>query len=208
MENTSDFSSYYTDKKLIAFDLYWTCLERLKQAKFKISKEIYINLQTSHHSIKDIQKLLNISDDKFKEIQSQIEEDIANTKLYDDVKETFIYLKSKWYKIAAVSNLSSFYEKPINDLFSEWDFDYKILSFNEWTLKPNLDFFQKIQKKTWFKNNEIILIWDNLKLDIKWAINAWIDAIHIDRNSENIWQIIDKKIFIKISTLKDLIKLL
>jgi FMN phosphatase YigB (HAD superfamily) len=202
----------YQDKKLIAFDLYWTCINH----PFKyvwIPADLLQIFKTTPISLKDIQerklekdwKKLKIDND----LIENIKKDIKCTFLFPDTLETLNYIKSKWYQTAVVSNLSKDYAEPLDRLIPEWLFDYKVLSFDVWVNKPDPKIYEYLKSLSWIDFKDMVMIWDSLKADIMWANKVWITPIHLNRNEVWIKEAHKKWIdFIQISTLADLKKIL
>lgn len=205
------------EKKLIAFDLYDTCIHHEKN--LSDYKKIFSHKWISQDTIKNIWDILqktpkNIEDVDFwlpqyliDEINNLTQKNIATTVLYPDTIPTLEYLKSKWYKIAVISNLAQKYEIPLRSLFLKWIFDYEALSFNVGEIKPNPWIFENIKNKSWIDFKDMIMIWDKLDMDVRWAKNVWIDGIQIDRTMKEKWPIY-KEDYVKISTLSELKKIL
>lgn len=205
------------EKKLIAFDLYDTCIHHEKN--LSDYKKIFSHENISDITIKNIRDILqktpiNIEDANFSipknlidEINNLTQKNIATTVLYPDTIPTLNYLKSKWYKLAVISNLAKKYERPLRELFPKWIFDYEALSFNIWDIKPNPWIFESIRDQSGVDFNDMIMIWDKLDIDVWWAKNVWIDGIQIDRTMKEKWPIY-KEDYIKISTLSELKKIL
>ena len=84
-------------------------------------------------------------------------------------------------------------------------FDYKILSYDVGMQKPDKQIFDHLKHISWYGSDEIVMVGDSFSSDVKWAKNADIDAIHVDRSSE--WILYHKE-HISISTLKQLLELL
>jgi FMN phosphatase YigB (HAD superfamily) len=204
------------NKKLIAFDLYDTCIHHPKNLTSyrKIFEDWNIPKETINELREILQKKpINIENANFdipanliKDINELTEKNIQWTILYPETIDTLEYLKSKWYKIAVVSNLAQKYEKPLRDLFPQWIFDYEALSFKVWELKPNPWIFEYLRDISWIDLKDMAMIWDKENIDIQWAQNVWIDWIQIDRTMKW-WTIRYEKDFIKISTLSALKKL-
>lgn len=206
----------YQDKKLFVFDLYGTCiyydknLLELKKILSLISKntisELRKILQTRPINIEDA--WFDIPDKFIKDINNLIQKNIESSGIYTDTLDTLEYLREKWYKLALISNLSKEYEKPLRDLIPAWTFDYEALSFNVWEMKPNSWIFNHIKDKSWIDFKDMVMVWDNLDLDIKWAQNVWMDWILVDRKTEWINYCKKNNIVIvnTLSCLKDIFK--
>ena len=204
------------NKKLIAFDLYDTCIHHPKN--LTSYKKIFEDWNVPKETINELREILqkkpiNIEDANFDipnelitNINALTEKNIQWTVLYPETLDTLEYLKSKWYKIAVVSNLAQKYEKPLRDLFPQWIFDYEALSFKVWELKPNPWIFEYLRDISWIDFKDMAMIWDKENIDIQWAQNVWIDWIQIDRTMKW-WDIRYERDFIKISTLSALKKL-
>ena len=204
--------SKYQDKKLIAFDLFGTCISHCP-SDFKLSWEIRNLFKTNPISVFDSQKwFIEINWLKIKvteELRNKVKQDLKTTFLFPDVLESIKYIKSKWYKTAVVSNLWKDYAEPLHRLLPNWDFDYEVLSFDLWTVKPDPKIYEYLKSLSWTDFKDIIMIWDSLKSDVMWSKNVWITPIHLNRSKEWIKQVHKKWIdFIQISTLADLKEIL
>ena len=202
----------YQDKKLIAFDLYGTCINH----PFKyvwITADLLQIFKTTPINLKDIQERKLEKDWKKLKIDNElienIKKDIKCTFLFPDTLETLNYIKSKWYQTAVVSNLSKDYAEPLDRLIPEWLFDYKVLSFDVWANKPDPKIYEYLKSLSWIDFKDMVMIWDSLKADVMWANKVWITPIHLNRNEEWIKEAHKKWIdFIQISTLAYLKKIL
>ena len=200
--------SNYQDKKLIAFDLYGTCIDH-DFDNVKISKDLKEIIMNNPITLKDIQewKIENewIKTEVTDDFIEKIRQDIQSTFLFPETLETLKYIKSKWYQTAVVSNLWKDYAEPLHNLIPQWNFDYKVLSFDVWANKPDPKIYEYLKSLSWIDFKDIIMIWDSLKSDVIWSHNVWIAPIHLDRSEEWIKEVCKKWInFIQISTLTDL----
>lgn len=202
----------YQDKKLIAFDLYGTCIDH--HLKFiRLSWELIDILQTTPITLQDIQERKVEIDWKKIEIDQDlidlIRRDIERAFLYPETLETLKYIKSKWYKTAVVSNLSKDYAEPLHRLIPKWNFDHEVLSFDVWANKPDPKIYEYLKSISWTDFKDIIMIWDSSKSDVEWSYKVWITPIYLDRDSEWIEEVHENWMdFIQISTLRDLKKIL
>jgi len=210
--------SKYQDKKLIAFDLYWTCIDH-DFDNVSISKDLKEIFMNNPVTLKDIQewKIENewVKIELTNDFIEKIRQDIQSTFLFPDTLEALKYIKSKWYQTAVVSNLSKDYAEPLHRLIPQWNFDYEILSFDVWANKPDSKIYKYLKSLSWVDFKDIIMIWDSLKSDVMWANNVWITPIYLKRTeeewTEKEWIKEVKKLWIKviqISTLADLKEIL
>ena len=202
----------YQDKKLIAFDLYWTCVDHHLNFT-KISWELRDILKTKPISLQDIHEWKIEKDWRKLELDNEfienIRKDIEWTFLFPETLEALKYIKSKWYQTAVVSNLSKDYAEPLHRLIPQWNFDYEVLSFDVWATKPDPKIYEYLKSISWVDFKDIIMIWDSLKADVMWSNNVWITPIHLNRSEEWIKNLSKKWIdFIQISTLADLKEIL
>ena len=205
MNEQLDFSKYQ-DKKLIAFDLYGTCIDHPFK-DIKIPSKLKNIVTTQPITLKEIEERWDNFWDDFKIIDliESTKKDIEWTFLFPETLEALKYIKSKWYQTAVVSNLSKDYTEPLHRLIPEWNFDYEVLSFDVWAAKPDPKIYEYLKSLSWIDFKNIIMIWDSLKSDVMWANNVWISPIHLNRSEEWIKQVHKKWIdFIQISTLADL----
>ena len=202
----------YQDKKLIAFDLYGTCVDHPFK-DYRLSWELRNIMKTNSITLQDIQEW-KIEKDWIKikldnDFIENIRKDIEWTFLFPETLEALKYIKSRWYQTAVVSNLSKDYSEPLHRLIPEWNFDYEVLSFDVWATKPDPKIYEYLKSLSWIDFKDIIMIWDSLKADVIWSNNVWITPIHLNRNDEWIKEVNKKWLnFIQISTLSDLKKVL
>ena len=211
MDEQLDLSKYQ-DKKLIAFDLYGTCVDHPFK-DYRLSWKVRDIMKTKPITLQDIQEW-KIEKDWIKikldnDFIENIRKDIEWTFLFPETLETLKYIKSRWYQTAVVSNLSKDYSEPLHRLIPEWIFDYEVLSFDVWVVKPDPKIYEYLKSLSWIDFKDIIMIWDSLKADVIWSNNVWITPIHLNRNDEWIKEVNKKWLnFIQISTLSDLKKVL
>lgn len=225
-------TSEYHDKKLIAFDLYGTCLklpEWIFHTWFSIPRDVRSFLKTNQIDLNQMESdrlIIEWVEIKLpKKVINKVKRDIAWTLVYPDFYSEIIlgdekygdiieYLKSKWYKTAVISNLSKPYEEPLRRLIKEWKFDYEALSFNVWEQKPNPKIFEHIKNKSGIDYNQMVLVWDSLQSDVLWANNVWIKPIYINRKHKHSPENIEKHWVnykvncVQISTLDQLVDIL
>ena len=204
----------YQDKKLIAFDLYGTCIHRpewIFNRWFSVDKNIQKILEVNPIDIDQIEKgdlIIDWVEIKLpKRILRKVRQDIAGILLYPEFLETIEYLKSKWYKTAVVSNLAKTYEEPLrNGTIPEWTFDYEALSFDVWAMKPNPKIFEHIKKISGIDYDKMVFVWDSLWADVLWSGNLWLKPIHIYRQHKNTIENMEKNWinYIQIWTLNQL----
>ena len=202
-----DKNSDLRDKKLLAFDLYGTCIDH--PFKGWLSWDLIEIMEKNPITIQDVQEWkIEKNWMKFQisnELIEYIRNDIKWTILFPETLEALKYIKSKWYQTAVVSNLSKDYAEPLYKLIPEWIFDYEVLSFDVWAAKPDPKIYEYLKSLSWIDFQDIIMIGDSLKSDVVWSSNVWITPIHLNRDNEWIKEVHKKWIdFIQISTLADL----
>ena len=207
MDKNSDLG----DKKLLAFDLYGTCIDH--PFKGWLSWDLIDIMEKNPITMQDVQEW-KIEKDwmKFKisdELIEYIRNDIKWTILFPETLEALKYIKSKWYQTAVVSNLSKDYAEPLYKLIPGWIFDYEVLSFDVWAAKPDPKIYEYLKTLSWIDFKNIVMIGDSLKSDVLWSHDVWITPIHLDRTGKTWIKQINRKwiSFIQISTLADLKKI-
>ncbi len=207
MDKNSDLG----DKKLLAFDLYGTCIDH--PFKGWLSWDLIEIMEKNPITMQDVQEWkieknwmnFQISN----ELIEYIRNDIKWTILFPETLEALKYIKNKWYQTAVVSNLSKDYAEPLYKLIPGWIFDYEVLSFDVWAAKPDPKIYEYLKTLSWIDFKNIVMIGDSLKSDVLWSHNVWITPIHLDRTGKTWIKQINKKwiSFIQISTLADLKKI-
>ena len=185
-------TSDYQDKKLIAFDLYGTCIHRpewIFHRWFTIDKELKKILEINPIGIDQIEKgdlVVDWVEVKLqKKVLNRVKRDIEWILLYPEFLDIIKYLKSKWYKTAVVSNLAKPYEEPLNSKIPKWTFDYKSLSFDVWAMKPNPKIFEHIRDVSWIDYSDMVFIWDSMVSDVLWSANVWMKPVYLNRKHKN-----------------------
>ena len=202
----------YQDKKLIAFDLYGTCIDHSSK-NLRLSRDFLQIMKTNPITLQDIQGW-KIEKDWIKieldeKLIENIKKDIEWTFLFPETLDVLKYIKDKWYQTAVVSNLSKDYSEPLHRLIPQWNFDYEVLSFDVWAVKPDPKIYEYLKSLSWIDFKDMIMVWDSLNADVMWSNNVWITPIHLNRSEEWIKEVHKKWIdFIQISTLADLKEIL
>jgi len=185
-------TSNYQDKKLIAFDLYGTCIHRpewIFHRWFTIDKELKKILEINPIGIDQIEKgdlvVDGVEVKLQKKVLNRVKRDIEWILLYPEFLDIIKYLKSKWYKTAVVSNLAKPYEEPLNSKIPKWTFDYKSLSFDVWAMKPNQKIFEHIRDVSWIDYSDMVFVWDSMVSDVLWSANVWMKPIYLNRKHKN-----------------------
>ena len=206
-------TSQYQDKKLIAFDLYGTCIHRpewIFHKSFTIDKDLKNVLETNPIEMDQIEKgglVIDWVEVKLnKKILNKVKKDIAWILLYPEFLDTIQYLKSKWYRTAVVSNLAKPYEEPLKELIPQWTFDYSALSFEVWAMKPDYKIFEYLKNSSSLEYDEMVFVWDSMWSDIIWSWDLWMKPIHINRRHKLLPENMEKRWinYIQISTLDQL----
>lgn len=202
--------------KLIAFDMYDTCLHiREKSHPYKTlfeklwlqehRKELAHLLLTSPKDIQDILPPEAKEHKNFATIMEEfewaIQKELASIIIYSDFFPIIDFLKKNGYQTAVLSNLAKPYAQALSQAQMQWIFDHTLLSFELGTKKPEKEIFQELQKKTWIKSEEILMVGDSLTSDVQWAKNASMQAIHLNRNMS--WMKVGED-YTTISTLEEL----
>lgn len=151
-----------------------------------LSKEERINLLTNSLSN------ANLTDERKNEIK-KILSDAFDVKLYPDSEETILSLKPK-YKLAIVSNMYPITSNLVRENFSGFldNFDVVSLSTEVGLCKPDSNFFSHTLKSLNdslsgdIKPSEVLFIGDNEDKDIKPALSLGMQARLIDRNKEEL----------------------
>ena len=229
--NDADFrDKLIRNKKVVCLDLYWTLIYQQTSLRNKIKNYMKSKKDNSY-----VRKVLNLfkkseqrdldlrsindelpesHEDKLPErdvyeLQGYIKEDLKKVRRYRETSRVLKELKKK-YKLALISNISKEYEEPFKRLIKEWTFDYKAFSYSVKKPKPEPEIFETIidqAKNDWFSVEDMVMIWDTRKHDMKWAEEVWMDRIFLDRKAKKMYYDENRKIRV-IHTLDDLTKIL
>jgi len=206
--------------KLIAFNMYDTWIDRpWKSNPYKVvfdklwieetRKSLAYQLVTSSQDMQEILPPQIQEHKNFKEIlhecELHIQKELATLSIYPDFFPIVDLLKKNGYQTAVISNLAKPYSAILAQDNLQWIFDYKILSYEVGLRKPEKEIFQLLQKQSWIKPEEMLMVGDSLTSDVQWAKNAWMQAIHLKRNTSEIQK---NEGYISISTLSQLAHIL
>ncbi|WP_299833856.1 HAD family hydrolase [uncultured Tenacibaculum sp.] len=192
--------------KVIVFDLYNTLVEIRNNNKFflQLYKEslngfnIDISLYLELVMTKNESELFEVLPDEFSELFRKYEhvlnEEVNSIFVYDEVLNSLQELQKK-YRLFLISNLVFPYKKPVYNLDLNSYFETMIFSCDFGHMKPDEKIFREIEKRTKVESEEVLMIGDSLKSDIKGAEKMGWKSIQIDRktNSNNLKAIKDLK---------------
>lgn len=185
--------------KVIVFDLYNTLVEIRNNNKFflQLYKEslngfnIDISLYLELVMTKNEEELFKILPDEFSELFRKYEhvlnEEVNSIFVYDEVLNSLQELQKK-HRLFLISNLAFPYKKPVYNLGINSYFETMIFSCDFGHMKPDEKIFREIEKRTKVQPEEVLMIGDSLKSDIKGAEKIGWKSIQIDRktNSNNL----------------------
>lgn len=109
----------------------------------------------------------------------------TRTLLFPDTMETLDYLQSKGYPLHLITN--GFDETQHSKLrYSGLApyFQHVITSENSNSLKPKKEIFDFAFQRTGARPGESLMIGDSLEIDVEGALNAGMDAVHVNYNRE------------------------
>ncbi|WP_299713133.1 HAD family hydrolase [uncultured Tenacibaculum sp.] len=190
--------------KVIVFDLYNTLVEIRNNNKFflQLYKEslngfnIDISLYLELVMTKNEEELFEVLPDEFYELFRKYEyvlnEEVNSIFIYDEVLNSLQELQKK-HRLFLISNLAFPYKKPAYNLGLYSYFETMIFSCDFGHMKPDEKIFREIEKRTKVESEEVLMIGDSLKSDIKGAEKMGWKSIQIDRktNSNNLKAIKD-----------------
>ena len=187
-------------KRLVAFDIYKTCLsalweERLfpfivekfdLQEQFKAVVDAFLTIQAPAQEI--IWKFVDLSllperevEEIFTSYDERVNQVLSAVDFFPETLSTLQKLKQQGYAIAAVSNVSARFLMPIEQLL--WNmFDYTLLSCKIGMKKPDGKIFELLKQQSWCHSEEILMVGDSIKSDVEGAKSAGIDALWINRD--------------------------
>ena len=111
---------------------------------------------------------LPVTDGNVNLLMSMRDDAENQTKEYEHTIPMLKQLKDSWYKIWLISNSSVFEIEHLKERTKILDYvDYPLFSFDVWRIKPNLKIFEKMLEMSWYKPEEIIMIWDKLVDDVR-----------------------------------------
>lgn len=184
------FTLFYPDLKPLPFDIFAKKLGReISDYKFmKIFEEHFMLKKYTklEYPIKAILREFNINySEKFVlELKNILKRGDKHIKSYPETIFVIEKLRKK-YKLGIITNTSFFSFHNLDSLFQiRRKFDIVLTSYEMGILKPNPKLFNSMLKKLKVKENEVIMVGDSLKDDIKAAEDLGIKGILIDRKDK------------------------
>lgn len=159
-----------TIKSQIPYPKFVKIFEKSLQTKKWDSKfDAYANL------CKNIN--LPVTDENVNLLMSMRDAAESKTKEYEHTIPMLKQLKDSWYKIWLISNSSVFEIEHLKERTKILDYvDYPLFSFDIGIIKPNPKIFEKMLKISWYKPEEIIMIWDKLVDDVRPPRELWMNS--------------------------------
>jgi HAD superfamily hydrolase (TIGR01493 family) len=210
--------------KLIAFDIYDTCLEikNLDNPYKQLFRNLHIvdtqkqlknALITSSAPLEEIiavlypEALFRKGPEKeqlFSIFYRNLALELDSIVPYPDTISTLEKVKQQGYKTACVSNLAQPYVDPVHKQLSGL-FDYELFSCEEQLKKPDPALFQHLAEISGIPTQEMAMVGNSLKSDVKGAKLSQMQGILIDRKNAGIQQYPG---YLSISCLSDLLEVL
>lgn len=121
---------------------------------------------------------LPVTDENVNLLMSMRDDAENKTKEYEYTIPMLKQLKKSWYKIWLISNSSVFEIEHLKGKTKILDYiDYPLFSFDIGIIKPNPKIFEKMLKISWYKPEEIIMIWDKLVDDVRPPRELWMNSL-------------------------------
>ena len=198
------------EKKLIAFDMYKTCLDiTWERELLLLSRILGITKENIYDTFltKDISFIEAFKDNKEvleQQYKPKLDAVLDSIHPYPETLYTLNALKQSWYQIAVISNVAADFIPPIKKHLSHI-FDYELFSCKEGIKKPQKEIFKLLMQRSWYKANEILMVGNNMSSDVIGAKWAGIDSFLIQRDGKGIEQF---DTYTKISSLDQIFELL
>lgn len=108
----------------------------------------------------------------------------ASFKMFADVESTLKELRRRDYKIVLLSNVFSFRCYSLEELGLKEYIAYQINSFECGYVKPEVGFFKYVEQKVNANANNLVMVGDSLRSDIRGAERAGWRSILVDYSRE------------------------
>ena len=178
--------------KVIVFDLYNTLVEIKDNRNFFL--DLYksslngfnVDIQTYFTYVLIMKKkdLFSEMPEEFSRLykvkQENLISELESVVVYKEVNSVLEKLKQN-YKLYLISNLAFPYAKPVYNLGLDSYFDEIIFSYECGFLKPDSNIFKTVELASEFRSEDILMIGDSLKADIKGAKEIGWNSIQINR---------------------------
>ena len=141
---------------------------------------------------------LPVTDGNVNLLMSMRDDAENQTKEYEHTIPMLKQLKDSWYKIWLISNSSVFEIEHLKERTKILDYvDYPLFSFDVWRIKPNLKIFEKMLEMSWYKPEEIIMIWDKLWDDVLPPRELGMNSLLFENYEQLKKDLLDYGIFLK-----------
>ena len=119
------------------------------------------------------------------EYKRDIAEEIAQTKLYPEVKDTLATLKKQGLVIGVISNLASPYKETFFLLGLDKLTDHVIFSCDVGYTKPQKEIYQLMLRKAGISAKQVIMTGDKLPQDVFGPKSIGMHAVLLDRKNKS-----------------------
>lgn len=143
-------------------------------------------LMTQALTIHQAAELLSISltDRQLDELENDLQGELGSIRLYPEVLDTIRSLQGRGIKVAVCSNLAAAYAPPIKRLLSI-PLDAYTWSFEAKALKPDRAIYEAVCRSLKCLPHQVLMIGDTQKADVDGPRSFGMQAIRIDRNTDN-----------------------
>ncbi len=127
-----------------------------------------------------------VSENQLREFEKAHIDEVNGFELYSDSIDFIEELKNMNMKTALASNATEFYTQISRKVLGlDKILDALYLTCELWKGKFDKSFYEMVLWLEGIKAEQAIMIWDNVKADVFAAKDAWLEAIHLDRQSES-----------------------
>jgi FMN phosphatase YigB (HAD superfamily) len=132
----------------------------------------------------------NIAYDIIRDMTEKLHDELASMRFYPDTIPALRALAARGYTLGIISNLAQPYgirlrqkvQEELGDILSQENVTF---SYEEDLVKPQKEIFDRAMHKAHRDPSSCIMVWNHRINDTWAAINAWMQAILIDRDNSS-----------------------
>ncbi|MDR5809288.1 HAD family hydrolase [Caballeronia sp. LZ019] len=125
---------------------------------------------------------LGVNIDEIRMLEAELQTELASIRLFPEVSQVLMALRSKGVALAVASNLALPYAAPLRRLLP-FELDAYAWSFEVGSLKPDCGIYSNLCSQLRLHTNEVLMIGDTYVDDYEGAIASGLNAIHLNRRS-------------------------
>ena len=177
--------------RAVAFDAYGTLVRPVRSTWYreirasvtaKNARSGYHRLMTTNREITPatLSDFFSVSENTAAEAIRQIQAEVSSVELFDETPRALTRLSNAGFPMVVVSNLGQPWAEPLRRQLSPWIKNF-VFSFEVGVTKPDDGIFDAASAALAYRRNQMLMVGDNKRNDVRGASAAGLTSIHLDR---------------------------